>query len=416
MEQIESPIDPTEINITFTEIEDSDLKVEFEIPQKLVKRISKKLKKGGINYNDQQMTALLVKICIDEGTVRLEKDSTWGFMHMQGTPLPEYKDGEEFAFTSVVDTYSVDDIPDLSGVKIKQLKVEVNDSLIEEEVKSQQLECGTRTPHSGPLSVGDELTVSFTLTENSTGQALLSGENIGLRVQPEGIPLVLGGYAFDELNEKLVGLTPENQVSLDTVVPPLFEHEQLRGAHATLTLNVVSVSKVTPATIEEVLEQYGMPNETILRTQIKHSLQSHFDVENEFILINQLYDQLDNVMDFEIPDRIIQSHFQEQCNHKLRAEERTELSEDEQKSMIASSQSFVKRQAITTRLRNKFDLKVGESEIDLMIRKIAGRRRERPEDVKEEYISSNRMGVLSNMCAEFNVLHALKDTITIENE
>ena len=123
-----------------------DYKLEFEIPQRLVKRIYKKLKKGGLNYDDKQMTALLVKICVDEGTYRLERESVWGLMPMVDTAPPNFSIDAPFSFTSVADTYTFDDMPSLDGIQIKKLQMEISDELIEREIQSQKLECGN-PPH-----------------------------------------------------------------------------------------------------------------------------------------------------------------------------------------------------------------------------------------------------------------------------
>ena len=155
MKAIDSPINPKEINIKITKVEPPDYKLDFEVPQRLVKRIHKKLKKGGMDYNNNQMTALLIQICTKEGLSRLDLETIWGMQPIPGTKPPVFSLNTPFSFSFIVDTYTTSDIPPLENIPLKKLQLPVTDELIELEINAQQLECGLRESYSGPLDIGD---------------------------------------------------------------------------------------------------------------------------------------------------------------------------------------------------------------------------------------------------------------------
>ena len=411
MKPADTPIDPKEIIITFTEIDPPDYKVEFEIPQRLVKRIYKKLKKGGLNYNEHEMVALLVRICIDEGTCRLDRETIWGFMPMPGAPRPVSSINAPFTFTSVTDTFSLDDIPSFDSIQIKKLHLEVTNDLIEQEIEAQKLECGTRIPHKGTLAIGDEITANISLAVDGETPTLFELKNVQLQLQGSENVAVIGQFPFEGLHEQLLGLELSEKIVLQTQVPLSYGEKSLRGKSATLTFQVSSVESIKPASLKEVLKQYGTPNETVLRAQIKSSLQHNFDREKDLVMLNQLYESLIDIFDIDIPQRIIQAHFSKQCESTLKhSEDKKELTEEEKTDILSKSTKFLHRQSITTRLCRHLDIKVNENEIDNQIRNMAARRRERPEDVKADFI--NNMGAVRNMCAENKILLALKKRIT----
>ena len=413
MDPIESPIDPKEINIKITKLDPPDYKLEFEIPQRLVKRIYKKLKKGGLNYDDKQMTALLVKICVDEGTYRLERESVWGLMPMANTAPPNFSIDAPFSFTSVADTYTFDDMPSLDGIQIKKLQMEISDELIEREIQSQKLECGNRTPLVGTLKVGDEVSGKITVTVDGETEPLFEIDHACIQIQEPGSITVVGDYPYEGINEQLLGVETSDSLSIAVHVPPSFSKTAYRGKSATLELQINSVERITPATIDEVLAQYGIPNETILRTQIKSSLERNFNRENDVVMLNQLYECFDALFDFPLPERMVQNRFNAQCRAlEEQPENETELTDTEKNSLLSQARLFIKRQAITAKLRKHLNIIVGEVDIEAQIRSIAERRRQRPEDIKSEFIASNRMHVVINICTEYKILTALNEQIT----
>jgi len=94
------PVDTSKIKIVITAIDAPDNRIDFEMPAELVSDIYVRLKDGGYDYNVQQMTSLLTKICLDEGVVRFDKNSIWGPKHMPGSAHGIFSEDAPFIFFS----------------------------------------------------------------------------------------------------------------------------------------------------------------------------------------------------------------------------------------------------------------------------------------------------------------------------
>ena len=97
------PVDPSKIKIEITAIDAPDYRIDFEMPAELVSEIYGRLKDGGYDYNVQQMTSLLTKICVDEGMIRFDKNSIWGPKQMPDSAPGIFSEDTPFVFSAVID-------------------------------------------------------------------------------------------------------------------------------------------------------------------------------------------------------------------------------------------------------------------------------------------------------------------------
>ena len=409
MDKKNSPIDPKEIDIEITELDPPDYRIDFEIPQKLTKRIYKKLKKGGYDYNQQQMVGLLTQICIAEGMERLDKKSIWGPKPLKDAQKPLFSTEKPFVFSSLVDTYSIDDISEIGPIPIDRLNIEVTDEMIDTELYEQQLEIGTRESHSGTLDYGDEVVGDVALTLEDEDEPLFTIENCRIRIPNAGNKTVIGEFQFADATEQLHGMQPDGVISIPLSIPTSYPKQELHGKTATLRVDVESVDRIIPSSVDDVLEQYGTPNETILRSQIQLSLKHNFERENDTAMLNQMYIHLKNSLDLPVPLRIIDTLFEDLCEKATEKEQGDNELSEEKKDIIHQRVLFItKRRAITVRMQEYLDLRINEKDIEDQIRNIAERRRVRPEDIRAEFVSEDKIHHLGNMSMEQKIFNKLK--------
>jgi len=409
MDKKNSPIDPKEIEIKISKLDPPDYRLDYLIPQKLTKRIHKKLKKGGHDYSQQQMVALLTQICISEGMERLDKNTVWGPKPLMDAETPVFSIGKPFVFSTIIDTFSTDDIAEFGPIPIERLNIDITDEMIDNELLEQQLEIGTREPHSGPLDNGDEVVGDVTLTIEDENEPLFTITSCHIRIPVAGNKTVIGEFRFADATEQLHGIQPDGVISIQLAIPTEYPIQELRGKTATLQVDVDSVERITPASVEDVLEQYGSPNETILRSQIQLSLKRNFERENDVVMLNQMYTHLENTLELPIPQRIINMLFEDLCNRSQESEaEDGDLSEEKKELILQRVKFVTKRRAITVRMQEFLDLRINEKDIDDQIRNIAERRRVRPEDIRAEFISEDKLHQLGNISMEQKIFNKLK--------
>ena len=397
------PVDTSKIKIEITAIDAPDYRIDFEMPADLVSEIYGRLKDGGYDYNIQQMTSLLAKICVDEGMIRFDKNSLWGPKPMPGSTPGIFSEDTPFVFSAIVDETPLEYIDNIESIPIQRCIFKANDELIENELFEQQLLFGSREAHSGMLAYGDEITCKATLSVVGKDEPVFSIDDCKIQLPKEGQPLIIGDYQCD------VGDQLHNAQVGDNTICFELDNKQLE-----LVLLNMTAERITPCPIEEVLKQYGTPNETILKTQIKLSLQRNFDRQNDTMMRRQLFDYLLETIDVPISSRIVDEHFVNLCK-KEQGENENELSEEDRSKLLKKAEEVAKRRVITACFQKKFNIYINEQDIQQQICDIAESRRVRPEEIKEEFVSGDKMDTLAALVKDKKIFKHLLDKMVFSD-
>jgi len=395
------PVDPSKIKIEITPIDAPDYRMDFEMPAELVSEIYGRLKDGGYEYNVEQMTSLLVKICVDEGMIRFDKNSIWGPKPIPGSAPGIFSEDTPFIFSAVIDETPIDYIDNIESIPIERCIFKANEELIKNELFEQQLLFGSREAHCGVLAYGDEITCKATLSVVGKDEPEFSIDDCKIQLPKEGQPLIIGDYQCnvgDQLHNAQVG---DNTICFE------LDNKQLE-----LVLVNMTAERITPCQIEEVLKQYGTPNETILKTQIKLSLQRNFDRQNDTMMRRQLFDYLLETIDVPISSRIVDEHFVNLCKKE---QGENELSEEDRSKLLKKAKEGAKKRVITACFEKKFNIYINEQDIQQQICDIAESRRVRPEEIKEEFISGGKMDTLAALVKEKKIFKHLLDKIVFSD-
>jgi len=159
----------------------------------------------------------------------------------------------------------------------------------------------------------------------------------------------------------------------------------------------MTAERITPCQFEEVLKQYGTPNETILKAQIKLSLQRNFDRQNDAMMRRQLFDYLFETIDVPVSSRIVDEHFVELCKKE---EGENELNEEDRSKLLKKAKEIAKKRVIVACYQKKFNIYINEQDVQQQICDIAESRRVRPEEIKEEFVSGGKMDTLAALVKE----------------
>ena len=401
------PLDTSKICIEINAVEPPDFTLDFEVPVDILSEASQRIQDGGLEYNEKQMGDLIVQICLDEGMQRLDRDSAWG-IRLLANSFSTFSIDEPFSFSAIVDVLPEEEFS-IESIPIQRNQLQVDDAMVDAELHEQQLQFGTRTEHTGTLAYGDEITCRATVTLYDDTEPFVSLEECTLRVPSEKQHFVVGGIPLDEIGSQLRGTKTADELSFVIDFSEHFPSPPLRGKKAKVDFRNCSYRRISPADVSQVLEQYGTPNEAILRAQIKMSLQHNFDRQNTNFMMHQLYEYLLSTVDIPISKRIINKTFQEQCKQQLEATSSEELSEDQKNNLSVKAARTVKKMTINAWLQRTFKLGISEDDIDKQAAIIAEERRVRPSEIKEEYLSNNKVSVLGNMASERKIFQRLKE-------
>ena len=412
------PIDPADINMHVKELSPCMHQIAIEVPARQAKRFYKKLKKSEQDSSVESATKLLKNFIIEHALERFEFSPIWGPMQTPGTTKPEYRPNHPFLLSIDVDSAPEVDWPAFDSIEIvRPIKV-ISDPMIEDEMHEQQLDAGERTPIQNDIKTGDEVTCGVTLSEAGSEQVLFEQASTTMRVPKQSGIAKIFNIEVNNFAESIIGCSVGDVFTLRVTIPDEYFDPTLSGTEVEISVEVKGASMISPATIEQVVQQYGSPSETILRRQIKMALESKLNRDQDAILAKQVFDSISEKVDIPIPEWIYKN-FQKiiannitagmklhGCNDEAIAQ-RLEVNAD---NITTISQKHAKRKALTTLLCREFNIQIGEDELIGKIAEIAAEQGRRPEDLRKELVAA---GQLQNIAISTMEQNAVKKVLSL---
>lgn len=183
--------------------------------------------------------------------------------------IPE--DGD-FSYICEVELRPEFELPSLSGIEVKNPRIEITDKDVEGTIERQLKIRGKYAPcDDGAGEPDDQVIVDVAL--HVDGKEVKREDNVQLGVRParlDGIPVM-------DLAEVLRGAKPGVSVTARATIPDDYERPDLRGKPAEFHMVVHEVKRLVPLTRGELVEQLGFANEQELRDDVKAELESERD-------------------------------------------------------------------------------------------------------------------------------------------
>ena len=420
------PFEPDEIVVNVTDLTAGEKRLDFELPAKFAKRFSKKMKKSGCT-DPQKIRNQLASFCLQHGLKRHDFIPLWKPTPPVGSPEPVLHDERAFTFSLVIDHVGEVDWPDFSSIEIKRPIREISEEMVDEEMLEQRRMAGTASDVEGAIKSGDALSCTVSIVKTASDKPLLTSDDMTIRVMLSDQTTVVGGLSIDGLSEALHGQHVGSEISIKTTVPIEYPDPTMVGSDITFNCRINRCTRMEPATIQDVLDQYQSPNEQMLRQQIKMSLQSKFDRDQKEIMASQVFDLFVDDIRLEPPERII-TDFSRMLSSGVEAnlmqrgydgEQLEQAMQDRRGSIHEISTSKVKRNIIIRLLAKELGIMRSESDIIQKIAELAADQGRRPEDVRNELVNSGKidnigMDVLEKKTADAVIKQARVTDVPVE--
>ena len=317
-------------------------------------------------------------------------------------------EGKPLTFVVEVEVTPEFDPPDLSGIEILRPQLEITEELTELELKRQLLRLGTSNRIDADLQARDRVAASVSVSREGQDAPDLSDDDavIAVPAADEGGP-VLGLY-IDDLGKRLAGQRVGATLTIETTGPEGHEFEDLRGAKLVVSIRLTGAERPEPATKEQMIEAFGLGNETNLHEQIKLALEHQRDEEQATSMREQVHKALLEAVDFELPAKLsarqvarnLEGLRFEMLNRGLGPDEvETRLAKIRTDSEV-HTRKRLKLFFLLHRLADHFKIEVSEQEVNGRIAAIAGHHGQRPEQLKAELVRSGRVGEVARMIRE----------------
>jgi trigger factor len=317
------------------------------------------------------------------------------------------EEGKPLSFAVDVEVVPEFEVPSLEGIEIKKPQLEITDEHIEDRIKRQQQRLGELIRIDGDFRGGDRMLGHFTLTGEKQEEPLAEGDN-ALIVYPSpedgGRGPVLG-LMIDDLAVVLKGKRVGDTITVQAVGPESHEREEIRGAKLSVDYRITAAERTEPASVEQLVETFGLQNEDNLREQMRLALQHQRDQEQSTAMREQVYDHLLKTVDMELPEKLsatqagraLEGRRVELLDRGMPLEEVEKKLAEIRADSEARSRDRLKLFFIMWRLGDDFKTTVSEQEVNGRVAAMAIQHGQRPDQLRAELARTGRLSEVGRM-------------------
>jgi len=322
----------------------------------------------------------------------------------------ELESGKPFRYAAIVEVKPEIKIEDYAGLNLEGKKEDVRDEELEERLKSlQNLHAQLKTiSEPREIRTGDYVILDY--DAKMDGKPLEEGKGIDVTVE------VGTGRFIPTLEEKLIGLKPEDERDVDVSFPADYAYKKWAGKTVSFHVKVKEIKeKILPSLDEEFAKDLGgFDSLEALKAKLREDMQKAKEMGLDRHFKDQIVDQLLQKNSFEIPPSLVEDQNQALVSEaKLRLASQgmnlkdMDISEDKlREDYRAVAEKQVKTYLILEKIAGQEGISVSDEEVQDRLKEISERSHQKLEAVKRYYeknglIPEIQAGLLSDKTLNF---------------
>jgi trigger factor len=213
----------------------------------------------------------------------------------------EIESGKSFQYSATVEIRPEIKVENYSGLNIDGKKEEVKSEEVEERLKGLQNLHSTlkAVPETRPIQNGDFVIVDYEATMDS--KPLEEARAVDYTVE------VGGGRFIPGLEEKLVGLKPEEEKEIEVTFAEDYGYKKWAGKAVSFHVKIKEIKeKILPGLDDEFATDLGHSSMEELKARLREDIQREKALVLERQLKDQIVDRLLDMNPFEVPDTLVE--------------------------------------------------------------------------------------------------------------
>ncbi len=305
------------------------------------------------------------------------------------------------------------EMPKWRGLKLDRPMKEFGDQEVDAQLEKMLTRFGQLTPHNGPASEGDYLTVNIVTSHDD--EQLVHDEERVLRIRE------ILSFRDGELNgfDKLMdGVKAGEKRSGSVELTQDASNEELRGKQVDAEFEVLEVKQLKlPELTEDFLQEMGnFESEEKLREAIHADLQRQLEYEQQQKIRGQITAMLTESASWELPPGLLKRQSARELERAVMELRRAGFSEAEirarenqlQQNSAASTAQGLKEHFILERIAEDEDIEAEEGDFEKEIFLMSMQSGESPRRVRAQIEKRGLMDVLQNQILERKVLETVQ--------
>ncbi len=214
----------------------------------------------------------------------------------------EFVEGKSYQYSAVIETKPDIILEGYTGLKIEGKKEGAKDEEVEERLKAlQNLHANLKTiSEARPIQAGDYVILDYEASMG--GKPLEGGKAVDFTVE------VGSGQFIPAFEEKLIGLKPEEEKTMEISFPEDYGYQKWAGKTVSFDVKIKEIKeKILPPLDDEFAKDLGDYSSL---EELKAKLKGEIEKEKELALERQLKDQaVDRLLEantFEVPESLVE--------------------------------------------------------------------------------------------------------------
>lgn len=334
-------------------------------------------------------------------------------------------------------------LPNLESMDLEKPLIEVTDEQVDAEVKQLAERNGQMAPVTdGGIQVADygEVEVHILAGKDAAIPADFkapeededNSDNPVLAHHPFTYILVHGedkefkghvvGIVVEDLGKRMIDKKIGHKEVISMTGPEGHENERIKGQPITVHIHLKGIQRVAPATVESLLENFGLENETELKDEIRNSLEANRDRTQSQRMHEQICDYLAEKVDLELPEGLSGRQTARLLQRQGMELSYQGVSKDDIDAQLADMRSSSEEQArkelklffILDKASKELNIEVDDAELNGRIVQMAMQQQRRPEKVRQEMIHNGQFDQLYVSVRDQKTLDAIVEKANIK--
>jgi trigger factor len=305
------------------------------------------------------------------------------------------------------------ELPATEGIELEKPAVTVTDEQLAEETTELLKRAGIWAPVEGGKVEKEDKVIADVVAKVEGEAEGRKTDNAEVDVRPIAM---VGPVVVEKVDELLDGAKAGDTKTTTVDVPKTFYDESLRGKKVEVAITIRDIKRIKPAEMnEDFFKRYGVADEAELKTRMKEALESRAEQAAQTAMREQIYKYLNENTKFDLPEKIVADQSAQLLRRRysnllmrgMTAEQIHEQADQIKSSTDEQAKEQLKTFFIMNKLAKKFDIKVGEEEINGKVAQLAIQQGRRPEKVREEMVRDGSLASFGMQLGEEKCLEKL---------
>lgn len=334
----------------------------------------------------------------------------------------EVEEGKDIAFEIEVEVTPDFETPSFDNLEVFKPLIDITDERVDKEIERIGTGEGDLEEREAP-EAGDYLTgKGIMVDEDGAEHYNIDGAVVRVPTTDDDGKGMILGVRVDDFAKQFGLPKPGETATIKVKGPEQHEVEALRGKDLTITFEVARVDRIVPLTAAKLAERLGLESEDKLRELVRQQIENRIQLEQQAVMRQQVVKHLREAVDFELPEKLTTGQAQRTLERRrmellYRGVDQAQVEEQIAELRSASNEAAardLKTFFIVNRIAEELEVSVDEAEINGQIHRMAMQQRVRPEQLRQQLISSNRIGAVYTQIREHKTLDAIVAKAKVE--